>query len=57
MSIVYAKNPQILDAAIITARNVKGGLVIVNKSKQVYALEDQIIQLSKQINVLAKRKL
>jgi len=33
MSLVYARNPQTLEAAIIAARNVEGGLVIANKSK------------------------
>ena len=42
MSLVYAGNPQNLNDAITTARNVEGGLVMANKSKQVYALEDQI---------------
>src|SRR6266498_764356 len=46
MFLVYVKNPQILDAAVIITRNVEGRLVIANKSKQVYTLEDQIIQLS-----------
>ena len=47
MSIVYARNPQTLDTAITTVRNVKEGLVIANESKQVYILKDQIVQLSK----------
>ena len=42
MSLVYAGNPQNLDTAITTARNVEGGLVMANESKQVYVLEDQI---------------
>ncbi len=46
MSIVYAGNPETLDVAITTAQNVEGGLVMANESKQVYALEDQIAQLS-----------
>jgi len=46
MSLVYMRNSQSLDKAIITARNVKGGLVMTNKSKQIYALEDKITQLS-----------
>ena len=40
MSLVYARNPQTLDEIIITIRNVEGGLVMVNESKQVYILED-----------------
>ena len=43
MLLVYVRNPQTLDTAITTAKNVEGGLVIANKSKQVYALENQII--------------
>ena len=54
MSLVYAGNPQNLNDAITTARNVEGGLVIANESKQVYALEDQIAQLSEQVNALAR---
>ena len=54
MSLMYVRNPQTLDVAISIARNVEGGLVIANESKQVYAFEDQIIQLSKQINALAR---
>ncbi len=56
MSIVYARNSQTLDTAITTVRNVKGKLVMINESKQVYTLEDQIAQLSKQVNVLARRR-
>src|SRR6266542_2714571 len=52
--LVYAGNPQDLDTAITTVRNIEKGLVIANKSKQVYALEDQIAQLSKQVNTLAR---
>ncbi len=40
ISLVYARNPQTLDAAITTVRNVDGRLVMANESKQVYALED-----------------
>jgi len=54
MSLVYVRNPQDLDTAITTARNVKGELVMANESKQVYALEDQIAQLSEQVNALAR---
>jgi len=43
-----------LDATITTARNIKEGLVIANESKQVYTLKDQISQLSKQVNALAR---
>ena len=42
MSLVYAKNPQTLDEAIITARNVERELIMINESKQVYVLKDQI---------------
>src|SRR6266542_3793755 len=52
MSLVYVGNPQNLNDAITIARNVEGGLVMANESKQVYALEDQIAQLSEQVNVL-----
>ena len=52
MSLVYARNPQTLDAAISMAKNVKRGLVMANESKQVYALKDQIVQLSKQVYAL-----
>ena len=54
MSLVYVRNLQNLDAAITTVRNIKGGLVMANESKQVYTLEDQIAQLSKQVNALAR---
>ncbi len=54
MSLVYVGNPQTLDKAIMTIKNVEGGLVIANKSKQVYALEDQIVQLSEQVNALVR---
>src|SRR6266498_2140961 len=54
MSLVYAGNPQNLNDAITTARNIKGGLVMANESKQVYALEDQIAQLSEQVNALTR---
>ncbi len=40
MSLVYARNLQNLDEAVMTARNVEGGLVIANESKQVYVLKD-----------------
>ncbi len=40
ISIVYAKNLLILNAVIITAKNVEGRLVMINESKQVYALKD-----------------
>ena len=43
ISIVYAENSQTLDAVIITARNVEEELVMINESKQVYILEDQIV--------------
>ena len=42
-----------MNDTITTARNVEGGLVMTNKSKQVYVLEDQIAQLSEQMNALA----
>src|SRR6266542_1445796 len=54
MSLIYAGNPQNLNDAITIARNVEGGLVIANESKQVYALEDQIAQLSEQVNALTR---
>ena len=54
MSLVYAGNPQNLNDAITTARNVEGKLVMANESKQVYALEDQIAQLSEQVNALTQ---
>ena len=40
ISLVYVGNPQTLDEAITTTRNIEGGLVIANESKQVYTLED-----------------
>ena len=42
MSLVYVGNLQNLNNTITTAKNVEGGLVMVNESKQVYVLEDQI---------------
>ncbi len=42
MSIVYAKNLLTLDTAIIIAKNVERELVMANKNKQFYILEDQI---------------
>jgi len=45
-----------LDAAITTARNIKRKLVIANENKQVYALKDQIAQLSNQVNALAREE-
>src|SRR6266540_4584603 len=53
MSLVYMGNPQNLNDAITTARNVEEGLFMANESKQVYALENQIVQLSEQVNALA----
>ncbi len=56
MSIVYVKNPATLNTAITIIRNVKGGLVMANESKQVYVLEDQITQLNEQVNALARER-
>jgi len=44
-----------LNNVITIAKNIKGGLVIANESKQIYALEDQIVQLNEQVNALARR--
>ena len=52
--IVYVENLAIVDAAITTAKHVEKELKIANESKQVYILEDQIAQLSKQVNTLAR---
>ncbi len=54
---MYARDPQTLDAIISMNRNLEGGLMMANESKQVYALKDQIVQLSEQVNTLAKREL
>ncbi len=57
MSIIYTENLATLDIIIIIVRNIKGELVIANESKQVYILENQIIELSKQVNALVKEGL
>jgi len=43
-----------IDAIIMAVRHIEEMLNFVNKSKQVYILEDQIAQLSEQINILIK---
>ncbi len=57
ISIVYVRNLTTIDAAITTVKHVEEGLEIANKSKQVYALKNQIAQLSEQVNALARRRL
>ncbi len=56
MLLVYVKNLITLNNTIIVTRQVKEGLDLINKSKEVYVLKKQIIQLNKQINILAKKK-